>query len=269
MLKKWYIIILLFTLTQISCSKYQRILKSSDTQLKYDAAVKYYEAEKYDRAMPLLEELIPLFRGTEKAEKVYYMYCYTNFQQDMLYGAAYHFKKFAVTFPNSKHAQEALFMHGYSLYLLSPISELDQTETYNAINALQLFVNTFPENNLVDSSNVLMDKLRDKLEAKSFLNSKQYYKIYDFKAAIIALKNTLKEYPETKNKEEILYLVLKSNFLLTENSIKSKKIERIHNTIEAYYTFVDSFKDSKYVREAERIFTRMGNEQNKLKLENL
>ena len=66
-------------------------------------------------------------------------------------------------------------MYAYSNYLLSPIPTLDASETQAGINSLQLFINTYPEHELVDSSNVLMDKLRNKLEEKSYLNSKQYY----------------------------------------------------------------------------------------------
>jgi len=269
MLKKWATIFILLVITTIGCSRYQKILKSGDVDLKYDAAIKYYDAEKYDRAMPLLEELIPLLRGTERAEKVYYLYCYSNFQLNLMYGAAYHFKKFATTFPNSKHAEEALFMSGYCNYLLSPSPTLDQTDTYSAINSLQFFINTYPKSNLVDSSNVLMDKLRLKLEEKSYLNSKQYYKIFDYEAAIISLNNTLKDFPETHHKEEISFLILESNYFLTMNSVKSKKMQRIKNTIEAYYNFVDNFKDSPHKKEADHFFTKISEEQNKYKLENL
>ncbi len=236
--------------------------------LKYEAAIKYYEEEKYDRAMPLLEELIPMFRGTERAEKVYYCYCYCNYQMDLLYAAAYHFKKFADTYPLSEHAQHMLFMHAYSNYMLSPIPSLDDTDTKKAINAFQLFINTYPQHELVDSSNVMMDKLRYKLEEKSYQNAKQYYRIFAFKAAIIALNNTLIDFPETKYHEEILFLILKSNFLLAENSVEKKKLERINNTIEAYYTFVDSYKESKYLKEAQTIFTKSSNMRDEYKLKN-
>jgi len=187
----------------------------------------------------------------------------------LLYAAAYHFKKFATTYPTSKHVEEMLFMHGYSQYLLSPISELDQTETYNAINSLQVFINTFPEHHLVDSSNVLMDKLRVKLETKSYQNAKQYFKIQDYKASIVALGNHIKDYPDTKHIEELNFLILKSHYLLAVNSIKEKKLERIGNTIEAYYNFADSFGESKYLKEAQNIYSKMEEEQNKIKLENL
>ncbi len=237
--------------------------------LKYEAAVAYYDDGKFEKAMPLFEELIPLFRGTDRAEKVYYCYSYCNYNLSLLYASSYHFKKFAITYPLSKHAEETLFMHAYSNYLLSPTPTLDATDTKAAINSLQLFINTYPTHSLVDSSNVLMDKLRNKLEEKSYLDSKQYYKIFKFKAAIIALDNTLRDFPESKHAEEITFLILKSHFLLAENSIKQKKLERIDDTIDAYYTFVDSYKESKYLKEAHLIFTKMSEAKNEIKLENL
>ncbi len=266
--KKAIYIVVLIALFSFGCSKYQKLLKSSDMELKYEAANKYYEDEKYDRAMTLYEELIPLFRGTERAEKVYYNYCYCNYQMNLLYAASYHFKKFAVTYPISEHAPQMLFMHAYSNYLLSPGPTLDDTDTKSAINSLQLFINTHPENELVDSSNVLMDELRAKLEEKSYLNSKQYYKIFKFKAAIIAFNNTLLDFPETDHREEITFLILKSNFLLAENSIEKKKLERINNTIEAYYTFADSFKESKHIKEAQNIFSKVSEMRDEYKLKN-
>lgn len=269
MFKKQVLVLIPFLLFLFGCSKYQRLLKSDDYNAKYEAAINLYDKGKYERALPLLEELTPLFRGTDKAEKVYYYYCYTNYYLDFLYEASYHFKKYSTTFPSSEHTEEALFMSGYCKYLLSPISSLDPTDTYNAINELQLFANTFPEHNLLDSTNYLMDKLRSKLEDKSFNNAKQYYQIYDYKAALIALNNTLRDFPDTKYSEEIALLLIKSNYYLAVNSIKEKKLQRFNETIEAYLNFVDSYKESKYLKEAESLYTKALEQKNKITKENL
>lgn len=269
MLKNKALFLISFLLFLVGCSKYQRLLKSDDYNAKYEAAIALYDKGKYERALPLLEELVPLFRGTDKAEKVYFYYCYTNYNLDFLYEAAYHFKKFSTTFPNSTHAEETLFMNGYCRYLLSPISSLDPTETYTALNELQLFANTYPQHQLLDSTNNLMDKLRSKLEVKSYENAKQYYQIYDYKAAIVALNNTLRDFPDTKFNEEIALLLLKSNYYLAVNSIKEKKLQRFDDTIEAYLTFVDSFKESKYLKEAESLYNKALEQKTKLNQENL
>lgn len=269
MFKKQWLFLLPFLLFLIGCSKYQRLLKSDDYSAKYDGAVAYYDKGKYEKALPLLEELVPLYRGTEKAEKIYYYYCYTNYHLDFLYEASYHFKKFSTTFPNSTHTEETLFMSGYCKYLLSPIPSLDPTDTYTALTELQLFANTYPKHQLLDSTNILMDKLRSKLEIKSFENSKQYYQIYDYKAAIVALNNTLREFPDTKFHEEILLLLIKSNYYLALNSVKEKKLQRFNDTIEAYLNFVDSFKESNSLKEAESYYQKALEQKTKLNQENL
>jgi outer membrane protein assembly factor BamD len=75
----------------------------------------------------------------------------------------------------------------------------------------------------------------------------------DYKAAIISMQNTLRDFPMTQHKEEFLFLICKSNFQLAENSVDSKKYERYKSTIDAYFTFIDKFASGKYAREAESI----------------
>ena len=69
----------------------------------------------------------------------------------------------------------------------------------------------------------------------------------------------------TKYKEEVLFLILKSNFLFASNSINSKKIVRFEESIKSYYTFVDSFKNSKFANEAESFYLSSLKELEKLK----
>ena len=49
MIKKAVFILMIFSLFTLGCSKYQKLLKSSDMDLKYEAANQYYEEEKYDK----------------------------------------------------------------------------------------------------------------------------------------------------------------------------------------------------------------------------
>ena len=58
--------ILLLALVLNSCGEYQKVLKSDDYNYKYTKAVSYYEAEDFNRAMPLFNELSTVLRGTAK-----------------------------------------------------------------------------------------------------------------------------------------------------------------------------------------------------------
>lgn len=251
-----------------ACNEYQKVLKSPNPELKYTKSIEYYEAKEYSKASPLFEELIPLYRGTEKGQKIYFYYAYTNYHMGFLLPAAYHFRKYADTYPLSEFAEESLFMSAYCNFLDSPSPTLDQTPTALALEELQIFVNTFPESKLVDSANTLVDKLEYKLEVKEFYNAKQYYTIRKYKSAMVALNAMLSNYPDTEFAEEIKFLVLESYYHLSINSIDSKKKERFEEGIEAYYDFIDNFADGKRANEAQEIYAKLVREREKFLLEN-
>lgn len=253
-IKNLTFVIITIALLVTSCSEFQKVLKSSDYNLKYEKAVEYYDNEDYYRAQSLLEEIVPIFKGTNKAEKVYYMYAYCLYNQGEHILAGYHFQNFARTYPNSKHVEECEYMAAYCAYLNSPEPSLDQTYTYKAINSLQLFINKFPNSDKVEKCNSLVDELHKKLETKAFNASLLYFNIGDYLAAITSFKNVLIKFPDTKYREEILFYILKSSYLYAQNSIEKRKSDRYKSTITEYYALVDEFPKSTYITQAEKIF---------------
>ena len=64
------LLLLVSTLWLGACANsYQKLLKSTDVNKKYEAAIKYYEKGDYFRSGVLLEEIIPLLKGRPEAEK--------------------------------------------------------------------------------------------------------------------------------------------------------------------------------------------------------
>lgn len=247
------------------CSKYQKILKSNDFEKKFEMAKMYYDNGKYQKAFPLFEELITVFRGTSKAEDVYYYYAYCNYQLGDYMLAGYHFDNFVRTFPRSNRSEDAQFMNAKCYFLDSPEPSLDQTSTEKAIDELQLFINKYPESPKVDECNDLMDRLRFKLETKSYNTAKLYYRVGEYKAAIFALRNTLKDYPDTKYREEVSFMILRSSYLLADNSVIEKKVERFEQTLRECDAFMERFPRSKDVNAARNIQEDSRKELDKLK----
>lgn len=268
MRKNILFVFVIVTLIFTSCSEYQKVLKSPNPELKYTKSIEYYEDGQYLKALPLFEELLPLYKGTEKGQKLYFFYAYANYHMDDLYQAAYHFRSYASTYSLSQYAQEALFMSAYCNYLDAPGPSLDQTPTKLALEELQIFVNTYPESELVDSANTLVDLLNSKLEAKDFLNAKQYYKIQKYQSAIVSLNNLITKYPDSKYLEEIKLTILKSYYYLASNSVISKKKQRFTEGIEAYYDFIDNFADGKSIEEAKLVYAKLIKEQERFFSEN-
>ncbi|MCI5058160.1 MAG: outer membrane protein assembly factor BamD, partial [Flavobacteriales bacterium] len=132
----------------------------------------------------------------------------------------------------------------------------DQTNTTQAINELEVFANKYPRSTLVDSANTLIDILRVKLEKKTYAQAYQFYHMRNYQSAITSFENLLQEFPTTENHEKVLFLLHKSSFLLAENSVKSKKMERYEDANKAYIKFVDSYPKSEYLREAESLYDK-------------
>ncbi|MFH1005696.1 MAG: outer membrane protein assembly factor BamD [Bacteroidota bacterium] len=238
-----------------ACSDYNKLLKSTDYNKKYEVAVKYYDNGDYIKALALLEELVSVYRGTEKGEKILYYYAYATYASGNYILAGYYFNNFVKVFPNSSRTEECAYMYAYCFYMESPRYSLDQTDTKNAIKELQYFINKYPNNTRMKECNELIDKLRVKLEKKYYEISKQYFFLYDYKAAVSSFENLLKDFPDTQYREEVMFLILKANYIYALKSIETKKEERHKSTIDAYYKFLSYYSDnSKYMKDAGSIF---------------
>jgi len=245
-------VIIAFVLLLSSCSDYNKIVKSTDYEFKYKKALEYYENGEYVRSSTLLKELINIVRGTSRADKVYYYYAKSQFGLKDNMMAGHYFKSLIKEFPRSEYAEESQYMVGYCFYLDSPTARLDQSVTQNAIDALQLFINLYPKSNRVNEANRLIIELRDKMVYKSYLSAKLYFDLDNYKAAVVALTSSLKDFPDTKYREELMYMLLKAKYLLAINSVDEKKHERLSSALDEYFTFVDEYPESKYRKEVEK-----------------
>lgn len=54
--------------------------------------------------------------------------------------------------------------------------------------------------------------------------------------------------------EKAYFLIVKNNFLISEDKKSKDKLPSLEQTVKTYYTFVDRFPNSRYMKEAERIF---------------
>ena len=162
-----YIILLFIAFYSASCSKFRKIQKSNDWELKYRAAMEYYENKEYYKASTLLEELLPIIRGRPEAEKAQFYFAYSYYYQKQYLLSAHYFQTFFELYSRSEYAQEAFFMYAYSLYLDSPNYNLDQSNTIEAIQAIQTFLNKYPRSKYREQANLLIDEMQVKLEEKA------------------------------------------------------------------------------------------------------
>ena len=254
--KRPHILLLFITaaLIAIACSRYAQVLKSDDIDLKISRAFYYYNKGDYTKAGALFDQLAPIVRGTQRADSVFFYQAMNFYQQYDYIMAGHYFNNFVQIYGNSIFAEDAAFMEAYSYYKTSPRPELDQTDTYKAMDAFQLFMIRYPDSPKIPESQRIILELREKLMEKSFLAAELYFNMADYKASITALNNCISEFPDTKFRESILFLLLKSRFLYAVNSIPERQAERYQETIDEYYSYVAEFPDSKNKKEADNIY---------------
>ncbi|MCB0770221.1 MAG: outer membrane protein assembly factor BamD [Flavobacteriales bacterium] len=247
------LIAFLFFVVLAGCSDYNKALKSTDVNYKLEIAEKYIAKESYDRAIPLLEELIVVTRGSGMSERVNYLHATSTYGMQDYTLAAYYLANFVRTFPKSEYAEECAFLSGYCQYRNSPNYELDQTDTRSAISQMQLFLVRYPNTTLKDSCNTLIDRMRTKLEVKSFHAARQYYKMRNYQAAGVAFDNFNREWPNSRFREDAMYFALQSLYHLSSNSVESKKLERLQDAVRAYHNFADAFPQSVLLEDASKL----------------
>ncbi len=236
------------------CGEYEKLLKSRDYQKKYDAAVVLYEEEEYVKAGTLFDQVSNIYRGTTKADTVKYYQAKSYYGQRDYMMAGHYFGELSVTYPSSNYIEEADFMMAYCYYKQSPRPELDQDNTFRTINALQMFMVKHPNSEKLKECQEIIVEMSDKLVEKSFISARLYYDLGYYKSAILALRNSLISYPNTRFREELMFLILKSSYLLADNSVPSKQRERYQAAVDEYLSFIGEFPDGPHSREATRIY---------------
>ena len=247
--------LLVSTLFLGSCaSGYQRLLKSTDVNKKYEAAVKYYDKGDFFRAGTLLEDLIPLLKGRPEAEKAQFYFANTNYKQKNYVLSAFYFKSFIDTYPNSPYSEEGSFLHAKSLFLESPGYELDQTNTVSALESIQDFINRYPESKFRAETENMSKELQKKLENKAFESARLYFQLRYNQAAVVALTNFQQQYPASAYAEQAAFLRLNAQYAWAQESVELKQRERFQEAVGYYQQFIDAFPKSRNLRVAQDMY---------------
>ena len=250
-----------------SCSGFERIRKSSDVNYKLTRANEYYEKKDYQHAYMLFRELLPIMKSTRNYEALFYKYAYSLYYLKDYVEASYYFKSFSQYFPTSNLAEECEYMSALSLFKYSPKYTLDQTNTTKSLEALQSFVVNHPKSPKAVEAQKYIDASKEKLEKKQASAARLYYDIGQFKAATVTYKSTMRKYPESKHADEYLYMIMKANYKYAKASVASKQEERYADALAAYRELKDTYPESSFMEDAEKLYTETNNNVNKIRNE--
>lgn len=244
-------IIVLLLIVFSSCGPFNKLEKSTNWEELYAGANKYYQEGEYNKAIILYDKVLPVIKGSEKAELADYNYANCHFKTKRYIEAAGYFNNFFRTYNRSPLAEEALFMHAYSLYLDAPDYNLDQQSSQEAVAAIQQFVTRFPGSASYERAMEMLGDLEQRFEEKAYQESSMYYRLKDglypgdfYRACIVNFQNFAKDYPESKYNEELAYKLVEVATGYAENSAYSKKEERLTDALRFAGNFYRKYPDS-------------------------
>lgn len=249
--------VLLTVLTLPSCkSEYEALLNSNDVERQYDAAFRFFNEGKYQKAATLFQSMSVLTNGTAKDDTVQYYWGLSNYRFKDYYTAETNFTNFLMKFPRSPFADEAAFLRIDCLYRSTLRYELDQTPTHNALTVISQYLIENPNSTHGAICRQMMKELNDRLDRKAYENARLYYKMEDYKASRVAFRNILKDDAENIYREDILYYIGMSSYKYAQMSIASKQKERYLTFVDDYYNFIGEYPDSPYKKEMDALYRR-------------
>lgn len=258
-MKKVVYLLLMMTFLLSSCGEYNKILKSTDYELKYSYAKKYFNEKKYSRSASLLDELVPIFRGTAHAEESLYLLAQSYYSMEDYQTATEYFTTYYTTYPKGEFVELARYYAGYGLYLDSPDPRLDQTQTFEAIEQLQLYLEYYPQSERVKDVQEILFELQEKLAYKEMLAVRLYFNLgtymgNNYLSSVITAQNALKNYPYSKYREEFMFYIIRSKYELALVSVTEKLQGRYRDVVDEYFTYMNEYPEGKYVKQVQKYY---------------
>ena len=234
-----FLVILPFVI--VSCTSKSQIRPGDSLEVAYEKALRLYEREKYTDATRAFETVLSIGRGTEIAEESQYLLAESYFKIRDYLVAASDYRRFYTNYPLSEKRIDAEYNEALCYYELSPRYKLDQTDTFRAIELMQLFIGRYPGTERATDAASMIDSMRDKLAQKEYSAAELYMRIRSFEAAAVYYELTIDAYPETTWAEKALAKQILAYISFAEISVPSRQAERYQLAIDSYQKYVQLF----------------------------
>lgn len=193
-------------------------------------------------------------RAHEWAADAQFMLAESYFNSGQFLLAANEYDRFAQLYSGDSRVEEAHFKRAMSYYELSPMYELDQNDTRQAITYLRLYASLYPQGRFLEAAGRMIDELQSKLAHKQYAAAEMYERQREYQSAALTYERVLDSYPNTEWAPKAMLGAIRSYILYAELSIESLRAERLDRAIETYESLIQIFPDAPVLKEAELLY---------------
>lgn len=209
----------------------------------------------YQQAIRLFRAVFEYGRGNQWAPKARFKLAMAQRGLNKHLVAANEFQRFAQLYRNNELLPRAEFERANSYYLRSPAYRLDQTDSREAISLFRLFIDRYPNHELVPEAERKIDELRGKLAHKKYAAGQLYERRDMWEAASTVYEAAFDQYPDTDWADDALLGAVRTYIQYADRSVQKKQAERYQKAIENYNRLIQLFPESTLLDEAEPLYS--------------
>lgn len=237
-----------------SCvSKFNEVVNSRDPQLIYDTAMANFEEGKYHRSIVMFGVCSPYVAGTAREDSVAYFIGTAYYKMGDFASSGQSFQDFRRRYTRSPLLEDVEYMYALSFYYDTRPANRDQTATERALMAINEYLSRYPESVKKEYLDEIIEELTFRLHDKEYINAKLYYDIGQYRAANVALVSAIDAYPDSRHREELMFLTVKSNYIYARNSVEYMQRDRYLAMMDAYYTYTAEYPEGNDREEADQM----------------
>lgn len=196
--KSKFVLLIIFSVvfSLLGCLS-SRELSNLSAEDRFEIGKAKFDKKKYLDAIEDFKYILLQYPGSTVADdaQFYLAECYYNRGEYLLASSEY--DNLIQNYPSSEYVLMARYKIGLCYYNLSPKSQLDQTYTYKAIDALQGFIEYHPTSDLVPDAERKIHELINKLAKRDYETGLFYMRQEFYKAAMIYFDSIIERYPDS------------------------------------------------------------------------
>lgn len=157
------------------------------------------------------------------------------------------YREFLTYYPTSPRADYAQYQLGLTHFNAMRSPGRDQTETKQAINDFEFFLERYPMSSMTSQAQARLREAKDRLDQNDFGIGLHYYRTRWYPGAIARFKDLLKSDPGFTNRDAV-YFYLAESLLKTENKAEA---------LPYYERLVAEFETSQYLDDARKRISQL------------
>ena len=171
-------------------------LKSAE--FYFDEGMKALEAGRCTKAAENFQRIVTNYPGFHLVADAQYHLAEAHLCNRDYMSAIVGYQRVMDVYLSSKWVEQAQFKIAESYFEQLRRSELDQTETYEALVRFRAFIEDNPDSPLVEDARRRISSCRSRLAKKQYLNADLYFRQNHLEAAAITFKQVMRNYSDTQ-----------------------------------------------------------------------